>query len=102
VFVDEIMVKVSPLLWSSTLSTRPLTIPVTVVELLGLLSEEDPEKLKLKLSAEAAPAWRQLINSAAPNAAWPMSFLRWCGREYVSANWLDLGATEVSGSLVED
>jgi hypothetical protein len=82
VFVAEIMVKVSPLVWPATLSTRPSTMPVTVA---GLTGPPGPEKLKLKLSAEAAPAWRQLINSAAPKAARPMNFLKWCGRECISA-----------------
>jgi hypothetical protein len=96
------MVKVSPDIWSVVLSTRPLTMPVTVTGLLGwLMNESFPEKLKLKLSAEAAPAWRQLINSAALKAARPMNVLRWIGREWISANWLDLGASEVSWSMIE-
>ena len=71
-------------------------MPVTVAGLAGELALLEPVKLKLKLSAEAAPGWRQLINSAAPNAAWPMNFLRCFGREWISANWLDLGASDVS------
>ena len=31
-----------------------------------------------------------------------VDLLKWCGRECISANWLDLGATEISGSLIED
>ena len=73
-------------------------MPVTVV---GEVRAPVAVKVKLKLRAEAAPAWGQVTSRAAPKAAWPMSFLRWCGRECISANWLDLGTSEDSGSLIE-
>ena len=98
----EVMVTVRPDVWPLRLSTKPSTIPVTVTPCVGNPElGPEPVKVKLKLSAEAAPAWRQAISRAAAKAVRPMNFLKWCGRECISANWFELGTTEVSGSLIE-
>ena len=91
VFVAEIMVKVRPEVWSLRLSTKPSTIPVTVA---GLVGVPVPVKEKLKLRADAAPAWRQVASRAAPTLRLAMSRLRRWGREDFRAAWPGLDAEE--------
>jgi hypothetical protein len=90
VFVAEIMVKVRPEVWSLRLSTKPSTIPETVA---GLAGNPVPVKAKLKLRADAAPAWRQVASRAALRAPLATNLIRW-GREGFRAAWPGSGAEE--------
>ncbi len=66
--VAELIVTVTPAIWLVVLSMRPSTIPVTVT---GLVGVPNPEKENVKLSAEAAPAWRHATSREAPTTARP-------------------------------